>query len=60
MQSRWQIELFGWLRAVLENDRVVTRFRSQQTAELLAYLASLPAPIASSPRGPGRAAMARV
>jgi predicted ATPase/DNA-binding SARP family transcriptional activator len=34
----WRIELLGWLRAVGEG-RVVSRFRSQQTGALLAYLA---------------------
>ncbi|MBC8443153.1 hypothetical protein H8D79_00355, partial [PVC group bacterium] len=38
MDERWRIELFGGLRA-RRGERVVTRFRSQKTAVLLAYLA---------------------
>src|SRR5256885_3768591 len=38
MDSPWRIEMLGGLRAAL-GDRVVTRFRSHQTAGLLAYLA---------------------
>src|SRR5437879_1616243 len=38
MDAPWRIEMLGGLRAVL-GDRVVTRFRSHQTAGLLAYLA---------------------
>src|SRR5260370_37974878 len=38
MDAAWQIELFGWLRAV-QPDRIVTRFQTQKTASLLAYLA---------------------
>ncbi len=38
MNAPWRIELLGWLRA--ENGaQVVSRFRSQQTGALLAYLA---------------------
>jgi DNA-binding SARP family transcriptional activator len=39
MDTRWQIELLGWLRAT-QGDRVVSRFRTRKTAALLAYLAS--------------------
>jgi tetratricopeptide (TPR) repeat protein len=38
MSATWRIELLGELRAV-QDGRVVTRFRSQKTALLLAYLA---------------------
>ncbi len=38
MHTPWRIELLGWLRAVSE-DRVLTRFRTQKTGGLLAYLA---------------------
>lgn len=38
MDSRCRIELFGGLR-VCQGDRVITRFRTQKTAALLAYLA---------------------
>src|SRR5687767_6453324 len=38
MDSPWRIEVLGWLRAV-HRARVITRFRSQQTGLLLAYLA---------------------
>jgi DNA-binding SARP family transcriptional activator/class 3 adenylate cyclase len=38
MSAIWRIELLGELRAV-RDGRVVTRFRSQKTALLLAYLA---------------------
>jgi DNA-binding SARP family transcriptional activator len=38
MQTRWRIELLGGLRAT-HADRVVTRFRTQRTGALLAYLA---------------------
>src|SRR5690349_16502120 len=38
MDQPWQIELFGWLRASL-GDRIVSRFRTQKAAALLAYLA---------------------
>jgi len=38
MDQPWQIEMFGWLRAV-QSDRVIARFRTQKTASLLAYLA---------------------
>src|SRR5207249_12211582 len=34
----WRIELFGGLRA-RHGDRVITRFRTQKTASLLAFLA---------------------
>lgn len=34
----WRIELLGWLRAT-RGDRVITRFRTQKTGGLLAYLA---------------------
>jgi DNA-binding SARP family transcriptional activator len=38
MDARWRIELLGRLRAV-QGDRVLTRFRTQKTGALLAYLA---------------------
>jgi DNA-binding SARP family transcriptional activator len=38
MDGRWRIELLGELKAI-QGDRVVTRFRTQKTAALLAYLA---------------------
>src|ERR1051326_2014425 len=38
MKSHWHIELLGRLR-VTQGDRVITRFRSQHAAGLLAYLA---------------------
>src|SRR5438034_952414 len=38
MAPLWRIELLGWLR-VARGDWTITRFRSQQTAALLAYLA---------------------
>ena len=38
MSSRWRIELFGSLRAV-QGGRSITRFRTQKTGALLAYLA---------------------
>jgi DNA-binding SARP family transcriptional activator len=38
MESGWRIELFGGLRAT-RGDRVITRFRTQKTGALLAYLA---------------------
>jgi DNA-binding SARP family transcriptional activator len=38
MQGRWRIELFGGLR-VEGADRVITRFQTQRTGVLLAYLA---------------------
>src|SRR5262249_6887798 len=41
MDVRCNIELFGGLR-VLQGDRVVTRFRTQKTAGLLAYLTFYP------------------
>src|SRR5712691_5831881 len=41
MAGRWRIELLGHLRAT-RGDRVVKRFRSQQTGALLAYLAFYP------------------
>jgi DNA-binding SARP family transcriptional activator len=39
MDARWRIELFGGLSAT-RGDHRVTRFRSQKTAALLAYLAA--------------------
>jgi hypothetical protein len=41
MAARCRIELFGGLRA-LQGDRAVTRFRTQKTGSLLAYLAFYP------------------
>src|SRR5579871_1095922 len=41
MSARCRIELFGGLRA-LQGDRAVTRFRTQKTGSLLAYLAFYP------------------
>jgi DNA-binding SARP family transcriptional activator len=41
METRWQIELLGGLRAV-QGDRVVTRFRTRKAGALLAYLAYYP------------------
>src|SRR5213592_4133891 len=38
MDTLWLIEMLGWLRAV-QGDRVVSRFRTQKTGALLAYLA---------------------
>jgi DNA-binding SARP family transcriptional activator len=38
MEAPWRIELLGWLRAT-QGERVVTRFRSQKTGALFAYLA---------------------
>jgi DNA-binding SARP family transcriptional activator len=38
MESVWRIDLFGGLRAT-RGDHLVTRFRTQKTAALLAYLA---------------------
>ena len=38
METRWRIELFGGLRAV-RGETVVTRFRTQNSALLLAHLA---------------------
>ena len=38
METRWRIELFGGLR-VMRKDEVITRFRTQKTGALLAYLA---------------------
>src|SRR5207244_5652514 len=38
MDGGWKIYLFGGLRAV-QDGRVITRFRTQKTAALLAYLA---------------------
>ena len=44
---RWRIELFGGLRA-LQGERVITRFQTQKTGALLAYLAyHLPRPLLS-------------
>jgi DNA-binding SARP family transcriptional activator len=41
MDTPWRIEMLGWLRAS-QGDRLLTRFRSQQTGALLAYLAYHP------------------
>src|SRR6266852_4590920 len=38
METRWRIELLGGLRAT-QGGRVISRFRSQKTGGLLAYLA---------------------
>jgi predicted ATPase/DNA-binding SARP family transcriptional activator/transposase len=38
MDAPWRIELLGWLR-VVQDDREVTRFRTQKTGSLLGYLA---------------------
>jgi predicted ATPase len=38
MTEPWRIEMLGWLRAV-QGERVVSRFRTQKTGALLAYLA---------------------
>jgi non-specific serine/threonine protein kinase len=38
MDEPWRIELLGWLRAA-QGRRVVSRFQTQKTAALLAYLA---------------------
>src|SRR5687768_18294343 len=38
MNARCRIELLGGLR-VRQNERIITRFRSQRTALLIAYLA---------------------
>src|SRR6266568_718303 len=38
METRWRIELLGELRAI-QGGRVISRFRSQKTGALLAYLA---------------------
>src|SRR5437016_8761973 len=38
MDALWRIELLGGLRAT-RDDRVVTRFQTQKTGALLAYLA---------------------
>ncbi len=38
MDARWRITLFGGLSAQ-QNERVITRFRTQKTGALLAYLA---------------------
>src|SRR6476660_3446899 len=38
LDARWRIELFGGLRAQ-QGEQVLTRFRTQKTALLLAYLA---------------------
>ena len=40
VEPRWRIELFGGLRAV-RGETVVTQFRTQKSALLLAHLASL-------------------
>lgn len=41
MRAFWRIEMLGTLRAVGE-ERIVSRFQTQQTASLLAYLATHP------------------
>jgi predicted ATPase/DNA-binding SARP family transcriptional activator len=41
MDTPWRIEMLGGLRAV-QGDRVMTRFRTQKTGLLLAYLAYYP------------------
>src|SRR5215213_2657018 len=41
MDVRWRIELLGGLRAV-QGDHVLTRFRTQKTAALVAYLTYYP------------------
>jgi DNA-binding SARP family transcriptional activator len=41
VSTQCRIELLGWLRATC-GERTVTRFRSRQTAQLLAYLALHP------------------
>jgi class 3 adenylate cyclase len=41
MDVRWRIEMLGGLRAV-QGERVLTRFRTQKTGALLAYLAYYP------------------
>src|SRR5216684_2607789 len=38
MDQLWQIEMFGWLRAV-RGDHVISRFRTRKAGALLAYLA---------------------
>jgi hypothetical protein len=38
MDTRWRIELLGWLRAT-QRERVVTCFRARRTRALLAYVA---------------------
>ena len=38
-EALWRIELLGGLRAVREGQRTITRFRTQKTAAVLAYLA---------------------
>lgn len=38
MDARCRIELFGELR-VVQGERIITRFNTQKTASLLAYLA---------------------
>src|SRR5438552_1993115 len=38
MTEPWRIEMLGWLRAA-QRERVVSRFRTQKTGALLAYLA---------------------
>jgi DNA-binding SARP family transcriptional activator len=43
MAILWRIEFFGGLRARRDNE-VITRFRTQKTAALLAYLALRPGP----------------
>jgi DNA-binding SARP family transcriptional activator len=41
MDGCWRIEMLGGLRAV-QGDHVLTRFRTQKTGALLAYLAYYP------------------
>src|SRR2546423_8209045 len=38
MNEPWSIQLFGGLR-IRQSERVITRFRTQKTGALLAYLA---------------------
>src|SRR6266511_4152171 len=38
MTEKWRIEMLGGLRAIC-GETVITRFRTQRTASLLAYLA---------------------
>jgi hypothetical protein len=47
MSARWRIEVLGGLQAV-PGDRVLTRFRTEKTAALLAFLAR--DPLRSHPR----------
>jgi predicted ATPase/DNA-binding SARP family transcriptional activator len=41
MDVRWRIEMLGGLRVVM-GDRIITRFRTQKTGALIAYLAYFP------------------